>query len=472
MITFLIISDLVYLLGLSDLNDCIFRLYCIRFDKQRNLIILIFKVIFFNLFSIFLEPDDFYIKNVTLDENFCAVGHDEGYTKELAIEILLDIIKDNDQEINITEDEDDEELSTWMFWLYMAILPVVFIGGTIGNALAIFIMASKSLCKFSFSQYLIILAVFDVLLLLNLFLDWVAQISIVSSPLAYNLLAFRYGAVSSCMLYPFAVRICAFMSSWLVVAFSIDRCISVCYPFQSHRFCTPSVARIVALLIFIVGTMSQIYQPILEGESDDQFWVDRFLEYPCLFDKAEMENLADLQIFLEENDLSITSVNDDHECVTAFHFSESLTITTQQILLAFSRLVLFMILPFTIILISNVLIILEVKRSRKVVPKIADAHKQDDTSNSAERAMSLKLLSIPIVFLILAIPDSVFVIKDTINLARGQPIYTADQIDDFRYLTYMTNGINSAINFLLYAIAFRRRVFEELQSCCRCCRNA
>lgn len=56
---------------------------------------------------------------------------------------------------------------------------------------------------------------------------------------------------------------CSFLSGYCISAFTIERFIIVCYPFQRHLICTSTRAVLVVILLTVVGFTYNLHTPLL-----------------------------------------------------------------------------------------------------------------------------------------------------------------------------------------------------------------
>ena len=129
-------------------------------------------------------------------------------------------------------------------WYYM---PTVVILGLIGNCLSLVVFMVTYLNRLSLSVYLAALAISDSGFLMATVVTW---IRLSPGQMLFN-------KEGWCQLAVFITYVFSFLSSWLVVSFSVERYIAICHPFLRPEMCTVSRARkvvsgltISALLLF------------------------------------------------------------------------------------------------------------------------------------------------------------------------------------------------------------------------------
>ncbi|CAD7002948.1 unnamed protein product [Ceratitis capitata] len=122
--------------------------------------------------------------------------------------------------------------------------PFLTIVGGIGNILSIIVFSITKLRKLSSSFYLTALAVSDNCFLVGLFIQWLNFFNID-----------LYNRDYLCQFLTFLSSWTNFCSAWFVVAFTVERFIAVAFPLKRQSMCTVRHARIVILLLTLLGFM-------------------------------------------------------------------------------------------------------------------------------------------------------------------------------------------------------------------------
>ncbi|XP_066988625.1 thyrotropin-releasing hormone receptor-like [Macrobrachium rosenbergii] len=130
------------------------------------------------------------------------------------------------------------------FW----VTPILVSFGCMGNVVSVWVFHSSKLRTLSSSCYLAALAASDTGFLLTLFLVWLSMVD-------YDLLN-QHGW---CQAINYAIYVTTFLSVWLVVAFTVERFIAVCYPLLRAAVCTVRRARMVILLLTIIALLLYSY---------------------------------------------------------------------------------------------------------------------------------------------------------------------------------------------------------------------
>lgn len=155
--------------------------------------------------------------------------------------------------INATETTTAPEPTTNIYWFfkntatYMSFYftPVVIIAGSIGNILSVMVFLRTKLKKLSSSYYLAFLAIFDTGFLWCNFIEWL------------NIMGIELHKLDSfCKLFSWLQYVCAGLSVWLVVAYTIERFVAVMYPLQRQSICTVRRARCIVCILMILSAIS------------------------------------------------------------------------------------------------------------------------------------------------------------------------------------------------------------------------
>lgn len=130
------------------------------------------------------------------------------------------------------------------FW----VTPALVVFGCLGNVVSVWVFHSTKLRTLSSSCYLAALAASDTAFLLTLFLVWLSMVG-------YDLL----NQPGWCQAINYAIYVSTFLSVWLVVAFTVERFIAVCYPLLRAAVCTVRRARLVILVLTAAALLLYSY---------------------------------------------------------------------------------------------------------------------------------------------------------------------------------------------------------------------
>lgn len=128
------------------------------------------------------------------------------------------------------------EEESLIFRVQFVAVPLLVAFGAAGNALSLMVFRTPAFRAHSSSWYLAALAASDTLFLLNLLAVWAA------TPRVGVDVFHRAGG---CQAVTFLSHVAAFVSVWLVVAFTVERFVAVCYPLLRSAVCTVRRAKAV-----------------------------------------------------------------------------------------------------------------------------------------------------------------------------------------------------------------------------------
>ena len=152
--------------------------------------------------------------------------------------------------------------STAIYKVEIVAIPLLVIFGTVGNLLSIWVLTRSPLKGLSSSLYLAALAASDTGFLASLLVVWFEEIGL-------NL----YNKSGWCQGITYLSCVTTFLSVWLVIAFTVERFLAVCYPLLRPSICTVKRAKSVVLYVCIVPSMLYSYllvvaEPVvISGES-------------------------------------------------------------------------------------------------------------------------------------------------------------------------------------------------------------
>ncbi|KAK9870897.1 hypothetical protein WA026_009853 [Henosepilachna vigintioctopunctata] len=133
--------------------------------------------------------------------------------------------------------------------LHSYYLPLISLFGIVGNCLSFTVFMSPYLKMRSSSYYLAALAVADLGFLIVV---TIVQCSFVGILELYN-------TDGWCQFFVYISSVCATLSVWLIVAFTVERFIAVKYPLKRPNICTVRRARIVISTLLFLALTTQIY---------------------------------------------------------------------------------------------------------------------------------------------------------------------------------------------------------------------
>lgn len=309
-------------------------------------------------------------------------------------------------------------------WIWVYVSPVLIFVGTIANILSIVVLLRRRMRSSTTMFYLTVLSFGDILVLYTgLLRYWIKS--------AFNE-DIRLISQFSCKLHAFLVYFSLDFTTWVLVAVTIDRCIFVCLPFRAKRLCTLKHAKIV--VVSIAGVMVALNFHL--------FWGVAF------------------EMLLGE--------------VTCTHANDFTEFTWPWI-----DFCMFSIVPFTIMIVANILIIKHLFLAHKRVASHQHEHIPSEHSESVAHhsngnhvhangnhrkvpSVTSMLLTTNCVFLVLTLPIVIYLIVYPYVLYDASDHVTA-VLQLLWAIANMLQYTNNTIHFFLYCLTgprFRRELFK------------
>ena len=312
----------------------------------------------------------------------------------------------------------------YVIWVF--VMPFVLLFGIIGNIFSILVLLSKSFRHTTTGVYLPFTAVADILFLTTGVLE-MFEVANIFNAREYN--------VWICRIYKVLHYTAGDISIWLLVAFTFDRFVAVCFPFSKQRVCKWKRAVIASATIAVLSL----------GKNLHEFWT-RGPEYK---DNGELRRI----------------------CGSQKQYHVFLDYVRPWI--AFT---LIMAIPFILILIFNCMIVYSLIKAQwlrnkaaaipaSTTPSSATGSKNPMSAGTSFRQTTLMCLSISFAFLICIAPSIVLLIgKPYWKYRRNLAYKNAKAISNFLAL------LNHCINFFLYCVT-GRRFRQELKARLTCRRG-
>ncbi|XP_063927917.1 thyrotropin-releasing hormone receptor [Zophobas morio] len=133
--------------------------------------------------------------------------------------------------------------------LHTYYIPVIIGVGFVGNLLSCVVFLSSHLKMRSSSCYLAALAAAD--------FGFLCVVLVVHC--SFNDVFDLYNTDGWCQFFVYVSSVCASLSVWLIVAFTVERFIAVQWPLQRPHICTVSRAKAVVLGLTALAMVSQVY---------------------------------------------------------------------------------------------------------------------------------------------------------------------------------------------------------------------
>ncbi|XP_033331945.1 C-C chemokine receptor type 1 isoform X2 [Megalopta genalis] len=291
--------------------------------------------------------------------------------------------------------------------------PILVYLGTLGNCLSVIVFFGTKLCQYSSSVYLAALAISDTGFLVSVFVVWLNMLEVG-----------LFNRPGFCQFFIYLTTLCSFMSVWLVVVFTIERFIAVQYPMYRQSMCTVARAKVTVAVLTMLAMI--LCSPVL--------W------------------------------FSATSVqyNEKGNVTECGHLAEGLeswatVYNTIDTVLTFA-------IPFTVIIVLNVLIAraiyrhIKIRKSLTNEPRTGIGRQPPYSSlrgNLAQTKITKMLLVVSTVFLCFNLPAYVLRIYAFLHEA----VYATRSVALAQQICNLLFNTNFGINFILYCATgqnFRR----------------
>lgn len=151
----------------------------------------------------------------------------------------------------------DEQLTESMSVLYTITqfyVPLIIFVGLLGNITSVLVFFTSKLKQVSSSYYLAALATADSGFLFALFIVWLNSLDVD-----------WYSRNGGCKFVIYCTLVCSFLSVWLVVAFTVERFIAVCYPLHRPTMCTVRRAKMTIAGLVLFAMMAYSYAFLVAG---------------------------------------------------------------------------------------------------------------------------------------------------------------------------------------------------------------
>ena len=305
--------------------------------------------------------------------------------------------------------------------LWKILPPIIMTWGITGNILSIIILfrlARRSSIT-STTLYLTALALSDIMILLcGPLRNWINQIWEKDV---------RYYSEASCKSQLFFTYFSIHLSSWLLVAITMERVISVVFPHKVRTRCTPRIATIIIVVILIVIGGFSLIHPIIQGLVTSRSGTQ------CTPRTEEYTEFRDNIYVWMDFCLSLGA-------------------------------------PFLFLLIGNIIIIIQLTQSKRTQSRMNASRGEGKRSGRDTRSLSILLISLSAIFLLTMTPVNVFAIAYRYKFEEIKKIKDPyKQWYDFQYLLYqqaivnLVGYTNASFNFILYVLTgskFRKELVD------------
>ena len=286
--------------------------------------------------------------------------------------------------------------------------PVLIPMGLVGNTLSFLVMIRSNNRKISTCIYMAAISINDNLMMAWTFRTWYS-------------FTFKSNYPKLCKLTAYGSYLILQNSTFQIVAMTIDKYIAIKWPHKAAAYSSPNRAKIIIFAILIFAALYNL----------PHYFMANVVEGQCGF--------------------SVESI------LTKVH--------------SWISFVLNGIIPFTLLIHMNYVIVRTVRQSRKMFSSTAGIETRQKSMKSAESQLTTMLVLVTTLFLILILPSYIrFIYAAFVRTDTPSKFADSLLISEISYHLYVTN---SGINFLLYCISgqrFRNDLKEIVcwigQGCC------
>ncbi|XP_052248385.1 thyrotropin-releasing hormone receptor-like [Dreissena polymorpha] len=294
-------------------------------------------------------------------------------------------------------------LPTYQPILYATLLSPIIVFGIVGNVLSILVWNKGKRRMKTTSRYMSALAVADILVL-----------SLAASETwLWNVLEIRLrdyslalcGALSYCQCVPRVI------SAWILVVAAVERAMGVLMPHRARLTCRPNIA--VIIIGLVCGLLSCAYFPFYIDINIYHYNGTGGTEYTlCRY----QHTFSDISIF---------------------------------------DLCMFFVGPFSIIIICNVLILINIIKRKQAIKDFGSQTTGNRGNQHMLKTVTLRVIILSLTYCLCIAPGQIYwVVNNTLDSSFSVVLY-----DVFNILMYLNNGVN----FILYCMlgsGFRKDLVE------------
>ena len=286
--------------------------------------------------------------------------------------------------------------------------PVFFFIGLFGNILGIILMTRGTIKQMSSGVYLLLLSISDQIVCILYIAEWFPVA-------ALGIFITSHSAV--CKGHWYLRKLFEETSSWMIVAITIERASILIRPSLAWIISRRKISWIVSGVIFTVLALINIYQPFIYDVVEDE---------ECFFVDEYNDNLAGLGF-------------------------------------AITDLLLYSFIPSIILIVCNVALVFKLNKRSKSY-QTADVV---ETSVTGRKRIIAMVIGLSILFVVLTLPHSCFIISDFIP---PEILWVPTTRELWFFIVSFLVVVNHSINIFLYFLAFRQE-FWDIFKCCKCSRG-
>ena len=286
------------------------------------------------------------------------------------------------------------------------VVPIICAFGIVGIIVTVIVLSRKNMCT-STNCYLMALSITDLLFLI-LFASILAEDRFTAHTQPY----YFYSMYITYAIYLIHVFLIA--SIWLTVMLAVERYIAICQPFLATKMCTVVKARVIVVLIYFCALCCRI----------PNLWENRIV---TVFDHSTNNTIY----YMESTEFA-----ENIYYVTVYPWIVDVVLSS--------------VIPFVLLLVLNVRLIWEVRKSTRYLQRnmMMSGGASGTGSNVAQREelqITVMLISVVIVFFVCQGPYVIYTAIRSTNMA-----FVSHALLLLRYVTILLLALKSAINFLLY----------------------
>ena len=286
--------------------------------------------------------------------------------------------------------------------LYVYGFPLFYFIGLFGNILGIILMTRGTIKQMSSGVYLLLLSISDLIVCILGIVEWF--------PLAALGIYLSDHSVV-CKGNQYLRKLFEETSSWMIVAITVERASILIRPSLAWIISRRKISWIVSGVVFTILALINIYQPFIVGIVEDG---------ACFFVDEYNDNLPGLGFALTD-------------------------------------LFLYSFIPSVILIVCNVALVIKLNKSDQIADVV-------ETSVTGRKRIVAMVIGLSILFVVLTLPHSCFIISDFIP---PDILWVPTTRELWFYIVALLVAVNHSINIFLYFLTFRQE-FWDIFKCCKC----
>ena len=144
---------------------------------------------------------------------------------------------------------------------YGFLTPFIIFIGILGNSISLVIFRKRQLRKLSASLYLSAICISDTCVLLTyVLLDWLNK-GLPRWPGGARVQVINIQGL--CQVFMFVSYTFRIISVWLIIVFTFERYVAICWPFQRRLICTRSFSIKMIISVSVIACLLSLYKPLI-----------------------------------------------------------------------------------------------------------------------------------------------------------------------------------------------------------------